>query len=100
MNKLEDWQPIFRLIERFSKSDFVGLVFSIAYLTGVVAMWYWVCFKNGAEVWRNEMVAWHKRFGMNVNWLTPFLVKVGVNILLFGSIIGLFLALLSNINKR
>ena len=100
MNKLEDWQPIFRFLKRLDESDFVGLVFSIVYLAGVVAVWYWVCFKNGAEVWRNEVVAWNKRFGINVQWLTPFLAKVGANILLWGSIIGLFLALLSYINRQ
>ena len=100
LNKLEDWQPIFRFLKRFNQSDVVGLVFSIVYLTAVVAIWYWVCFKNGAEVWRNEIVSRNKRFAFNVEWLTPFLVKVGANILLWGSIIGLFLALLSNINRR
>jgi hypothetical protein len=100
MDKLERWQPLFRFLKRFNQSDLVGLVFSIVYLTAVVAIWYWVCFKNGAEVWRNEIVLRNKRFGFNVEWLTPFLVKVGANILLWGSIIGLFLGLLSYINKR
>jgi hypothetical protein len=77
MNKLEDWQPIFRFLKQFHESDFVGLVFSIIYLIGVIATWYWVCFKNGAKVWTNGVVAWHKRFGMNVRWLTPFIVKWG-----------------------
>jgi hypothetical protein len=100
MDKFESWQPLFRFLKRFNQSEFVGLVFSIAYLTAVVAIWYWVCFKNSAEVWRNEIVSRNKRFGFNVEWLTPFLVKVGANILLWGSIIGLFLGLLSYINKR
>jgi hypothetical protein len=100
MNKLEDWQPIFRFLKRLDESDFVGLVFSIVYLAGVVATWYWVCFKNGAEVWRNGTVGWNKQFGINIEWLTPFLVKVGANILLFGSLIGLFLAFLAKINEQ
>jgi len=100
MGKLEDWQPLFRFLEKVNKSEFVGLAFAIAYLAGVVATWYWLCFKNGAEVWRNRIVTRDKRFGINSEWLTPFLVKVGANILLVGSIIGLFLALLSKINRQ
>ncbi len=100
MNKLEDWQPTFRFFKRLNESDFVGLVFSIVYLTAVVATWYWVCFKNGAEVWRNEIVSRNRRFGFNVEWLTPFLLKVGANILLWGSLIGLFLGLLAKINRQ
>jgi hypothetical protein len=100
MSKLEGWQPIFQFLKRFNESDFVGLVFSIVYLTAVVATWYWVCFKNGAEVWRSQIVSRNKRFGINVEWLTPFLLKVGANILLLGSVIGLFLAFLATINRR
>ena len=81
-------------------SDFVGLVFSIVYLTAVVGTWYWVCFKNGAEVWRNGIVSWNKRFGINVEWLTPFLVKVSASVLLLGGIFGFFVALLATINRR
>jgi len=100
MNKLEDWQPLFRFLERVNKSEFVGLAFSIAYLIGVVAGWYWVCFKDGAEVWRTGIVSWNKRFGINIEWITPFLLKVVATILLLGSILGLSLALLAKINRR
>jgi len=100
MIKLEDWTAIFRFIQRFGESHLVGLVFSIVYLAGVVATWYWLCFKNGAEVWRNRILARDKRFGINSEWLTPFLVKVGANILLLGSIIGLSLVLISKINRQ
>ncbi len=100
MDKLEDWQPIFRFFKGLNESDLVGLVFSIVYLTAVVATWYWVCFKNGAEIWRNGIVSRNKRFGISVEWLTPFLVKMGANVLLLGSLIGLFLALLAKINRQ
>ena len=100
MNEWEKWQPLFRFLDRLNKSDFVGLVFSIVYLTGVVAMWYWVCFKDGAEIMSNRTVAWNKRLGISNEWYTPFLAKVGANILLLGSVIGLFLALLSYINRQ
>ena len=100
MNEWEKWQSLFRFLERLDESDFVGLVFSIVYLTGVVATWYWICFKNGAEVWSNRIVSWNKRFGTNAEWFTPFMAKVSANILLLGSVIGLFLALLSYINRQ
>jgi hypothetical protein len=100
MNKLEDWQPIFRFLERLDNSDFVGLVFSIVYLMGVFAGWYWVCFKDGAGIWKAGIVSWNKRFGINLEWIPPFLLKLFASLFLMGSLIGLFLALLAKINRQ
>lgn len=99
MKKLEDWQPLFRFLERLDNSEFVGLVFSIICLIAVFAGWYWVCFKNGADVWKTGIVSWNKRFGINLEWIPPFLLKASATILLLGAIFGLFVALLSNINR-
>jgi hypothetical protein len=100
MGKLEDWQPIFRFLEKLDNSDFVGLAFSTVCLIGVLAGWYWVCFKNGAEVWKAGIVSWNKRFGINLEWIPPFALKIFVSVFLFGSILGLSLALLSKINRQ
>jgi hypothetical protein len=100
MNKLEGWQPIFRFLEKVNKSEFVGLAFSIAYLIGVVVGWYWVCFKDGADVWKAGIVSWNKRFGINLEWIPPFVLKVFATVFLFGSILGLSLALIAKINRR
>jgi len=100
MNKLEDWQPLFRFLEKLDESDFVGLFFSIVCLVGVFAGWYWVCFKKGAEVWKAGIVSWNKRFGINLEWISPFFLKVSASILLSGALLGLFVAFLATIKKR
>ena len=100
MGKLEDWQPLFRFLEKVDNSELVGLAFSTVCLIAVLAGWYWVCFKNGAEVWKAGIVSWNKRFGINIEWIPPFLLKVSASILLVGFVIGLFFALLATINRR
>ena len=100
MGKLEDWQPLFQFLDKVNKSEFVGLAFSIAYLIGVVMGWYWVCFKDGADVWKTGIVRWNKRFGINLEWIPPFALKIFASVFLFGSVLGLSLALLSKINRQ
>src|SRR4030042_430933 len=100
MKKLEDWQPIFRFLEKLDNSDIVGLAFSTVCLVGVLAGWYWVCFRNGAEVWKAGIVSWNKRFGINLGWIPLVLLKVSASILLLGFVVGLFFALLATINRQ
>jgi hypothetical protein len=100
MSKLEHWQQIFRFLEKLNKSEFVGLTFALAYLIGVVVGWYWVCFKDGADVWKAGIVSWNKRFGINLEWIPLFALKAFASVFLFGSIFGLSLVLIAKINKR
>jgi hypothetical protein len=95
MNKLENWQPLFRFLERIDNSDLAGLVFSIVYLICAFAGWYWVCYKKGAELWKARIVSWNKRFGIDFNWIPPFILKVFASILLLSGIFGVFVALLA-----
>jgi hypothetical protein len=100
MNKLEDLQPLFRFLEKLDNSEIVGLIFTIVCLVGVFVGWYWVCFKDGAEAWKAGIVSWNRRFGINLDWIPPFLLKVSASILLLGAIFGVFAALLATINRR
>jgi len=100
MNKLDDWQPLFRFLRRVDDSQLVGVVFSAIYLIGVTVAWYYVCFKKGSESWRSAIVAWNKKFGVNVEWVTPFILKIGISLLFFGSILGLSLVLMTKIVQQ
>ena len=100
MSKLEDWQPLFRFLEKVDNSELVGLAFSTVCLIAVLAGWYWVCFKDGADVWKAGIVSWNKRFGINLKWIPPVALKVFATVFLFGSILGLSLALIAKINRR
>jgi hypothetical protein len=97
MSNLENWQPIFRFLERIDENDLVGIFFSLVCLIGVFAVWYWVVLKGGANVWEAGIISWNRRLGVNVKWVTPFLLKVAATILLIGSVLGLSLALLAKI---
>lgn len=100
MSKLENWQSLLRFLEKVDKCEFVGLAFSLAYIIGVVVGWYWVCFKDGAEAWKAGIVSWHKRFGINLEWIPPFALKVFATVFLVGSILGLSLLLIAKITKH
>lgn len=100
MNKLEDWQPLFRFLKRLDESYLVGIAFSAVYLIGVIAAWYWVLFKDGAETWRTTIILWNRRFGVNTEWVTPFILKVSISILLIGSVVGLSMVLFTKITKQ
>ena len=100
MGKLEDWQPLFRFLDKVNKSEFVGLAFALAYLIGVVVGWYWICFKGGAGMWGDKLISLNKRFGISTWYIRPLILKVFATVFLFGSIFMLFLALLSYINRQ
>lgn len=69
---LEDWQPLFRFLERLDNSDLAGLVFAVFALICTCAGWYWVCFRNGADLWKAGIVSWNKQLGMNLEWVPLF----------------------------
>jgi hypothetical protein len=98
--KYRKLQPLFRILEKVDKSEFVGLCFSLAYLIGVVVGWYWVCFKDGADLWKAGIVSWNKQFGINLEWIPPFAFKVFATVFLVGSILGLYLVLIAKIAKH
>jgi len=56
MSNLENWQPIFRFLEKMDENKFVGMVFSLVCLIGVFAGWYWVVLKDGANIWRAGII--------------------------------------------
>jgi len=99
MSKLENLQPLFRFLEKVNKSELVGLAFSLAYIICVVVGWYWVCFKDGADLWKAGIVSWNKRFGINLDWIPPFALKIFATVFLVGSILGLSLVLIAKITK-
>ena len=97
VDELERLQPLFRFLDRINSSKLVGLFFSIIFLTAVIISWYRVCFSGGDVLWKNHIISWNKRIGINAEWVTPRFLKFFMHIFLLWSIIGLSLALIANI---
>jgi hypothetical protein len=100
MNEWEKWQPLFRFLGKLDNSAFVGLIFAIICFAGAFAGWYWVLFKKGAEIWKAGIVSWNKRFGINVEWIPPLLLKIAASIILLGMLCGVFAALFAMVSGR
>jgi hypothetical protein len=104
MSNPEDWQPVFRFLEKFDESDAVGAAFAVVYLVGVTIAWYWICFRDGAESWREAIILWNERHGLKPEWImpwvTPFLLKLGISLCLIASVIGLYMALIAKLSTR
>jgi len=100
MGKLEDWAPVFRFVEKFNKSEIVGLVYLIVFVMSVIVAWYWICFKGGAGIWGDKLISLNKRFGRSTWYITPFILKVFASVFLLASLISLFIILLTKGYRR
>lgn len=97
---LEEWQPAFRFLEKWGDSEFIGLAFAIVFLIVLVAGWYWICFKNGAEKWRARIILPNRRLlGVNSEWITPFILKCFATLMLLGSLFGFVLVVLTKLKS-
>ncbi len=93
----EKIEPIVIFFNKLDENELVGLIFFIIIIAGFFACWFWVIFKNGAQVWQDRIIKLHKKYGLPV---VPILVskialKVSLTIMLLFMISGLLAVILS-----
>jgi len=75
-----------------------GLLFSFICLAASMGFWYWVWFKEGAEAWKNGMIAYSKKYGFNPNpnvfWGKPLFLKTVITFVLAFAVFSVFLSIL------
>jgi hypothetical protein len=91
----ENIEPIVIFFSKLGENELIGIIFFIIIIAGLFACWFWVIFKNGAQVWQDRIIKLHKKYGVPV---VPILVsktalKVSLTIMLLFMISG-FLAVI------
>jgi hypothetical protein len=79
-------------MENIAKNEIVGLILSSIFFTLSVYFWYWVCFRDGAQTWSDEIVKYYKKIKMgfigNLFWFKPTALKVLITICLLCLIVA------------
>jgi hypothetical protein len=98
---IKEMMPLTRFFTNVDNSPISGLIFAFLFLTFVFFWWYWVLFKNGANIWsRGIFRSTNKlRFSTNNFMAHPLAVKIAASIMLMASFFGVYAALMSLIKK-
>ena len=98
---IKEMMPLTRFFTNVDNSPISGLIFAFLFLTFVFFWWYWVLFKNGANIWRRDIFrSTNKlRFSTNNFMAHPLAVKIAASIMLMAGVFGVYAALMSLIKK-
>ena len=93
--RIEDF---FDSLTKIDNSKIAGFIFAAVLIAFMFACWYWVLFMNGAQSWRDGMIQYSKKFGIdskkNIMVNTVFL-KILVTLMLLICVVSLYFAVVS-----
>lgn len=88
--------PVFKFFNNIDNSYIIGLIFAGIVFFFIVGCWYWVFFKNGAQSWKDGIIRYYKKLGINVEPISflfsPLLLKVFITLALVVSLVFFFFA--------
>jgi uncharacterized membrane protein len=94
--------PVFETFTKLDNSEWIGLIFSIILSFIIICVWYWICFKDGAQRMREGIINYNRKFGIkteNSLMVSYIFLKSIVTIVLLFSIVFLYFAIASVILK-
>lgn len=90
---------IFSFLYRLDNSKVAGIAFAGIFLIIVFWLWYWIMFRGGAKAWGKDIIKYQRKLGMKTGpediMIRPITLKVVMTVLVFGSAIGITLAIYS-----
>ena len=95
---LKKFEPLANFFQRLDQSEVLALCFALSFLVLIASWWYWVLFKNGAEKWRDGIIAFNRRLGLKYEGRLAsklILFKIFITIILFVALTALYLAIVS-----
>lgn len=89
-------EPLTLFLSNIDSSPISGLIFATFFLTCIFFGWYWVLFKNGANTWSRDIIAYNRRFGFSGNsfMTSPITLKIVISLMLMGGILFMYAALM------
>lgn len=81
-------------MDALTKKEIIDLILPFAILLFSLLIWYWICFRNGAQRWSHAIINYHKKIGhgfiASIFLFKPIALKVIITIYLLAVIIGLY----------
>ena len=85
--------------DRINNSSLLGIIFAGVIFLFVAGCWYWIFFRNGALLWRDSIVNYYKKFGVDLKSISflfnPIILKFFITIALAVSMFFFYIVIIT-----